>query len=157
MSVLEVDKLVKHFPIHGGLLQRLADDGADGEPRIERGVRVLEDDLHVAPQRAQCLAAQPSDVGTLEPDFARTRLDQPQDAAAGGRLAAARFADQPQRLALADVEAHAVDGMDAVDLAREHAAGHGKVLLEVLYGQQGLGHGTPLTTRTRPGARGPLP
>ena len=34
------------------ITQRLADDGADGHARVERGVRVLEDDLHVAAQRA---------------------------------------------------------------------------------------------------------
>ena len=35
----------------------------------------------------------------FEPDLARGRLDQAQDAAPGGALAAARFADQAQRLA----------------------------------------------------------
>ena len=38
--------------------QRLADDRADRHARVERGVRVLEDDLHVAAQRAQRLAAE---------------------------------------------------------------------------------------------------
>ena len=33
--------------------ERLADDRADLQPRIERGVGILEDDLHVAAQRAQ--------------------------------------------------------------------------------------------------------
>ena len=33
--------------------QRLADNRADGHARIERGVRVLEDDLHVARERPQ--------------------------------------------------------------------------------------------------------
>ena len=59
------------------------------------------------------------DVLALEPDLARGRLDQAQDAAAGRRLAAARFADQAQRLARGEVEAHAVDRVHALDLARE--------------------------------------
>jgi hypothetical protein len=63
--------------------QRLADDRADRHARIERGVRVLEDDLHVARQRAQLVLAGPGDVLALEPDLARGRLDQAQDAAAG--------------------------------------------------------------------------
>ena len=33
--------------------QRLGDDLADRHPRVQRGVRVLEDDVHVAPQRPQ--------------------------------------------------------------------------------------------------------
>ena len=33
--------------------ERLADDVADRHARVERGERVLEDDLHVAPQAAQ--------------------------------------------------------------------------------------------------------
>ena len=47
-------------------------------------------------------------------------------------LAAARFADQAQRLAGADVEADAVDRVHALDLAREHAALDREVLDEVL-------------------------
>ena len=51
-------------------------------------------------------------VFAAEPHLARRRLDQPQDAAAGRRLAAARLADQPERLALLDREAHVVDRRD---------------------------------------------
>ena len=57
---------------------------------------------------------------TLRPSnqiFARGRLDQPQDAAAGGRLAAAGFADQAQRLAGGDLEADIVDRVHLLDLA----------------------------------------
>ncbi len=39
-------------------LHDLGQHAADGEPRIERGVRVLEDDLHVTPHRAQLGRAQ---------------------------------------------------------------------------------------------------
>ena len=139
-------------------LQGLADDRPHGQARIERSVRVLEDDLHVAPQRAQRIAVHARDVGALEHHLAGGRLDQAQDAAAGRRFAAARLAHQPQGLALADVEAHAVDGMHAVDLPREDAARHREVLLEFADGEQGLvGHGTPLTGHTPPGGRAPLP
>ena len=37
------------------------------------------------------------------------RLDEPQHRAAERRLAAARFADKPERLAGKDVERHAID------------------------------------------------
>jgi len=85
------------------------------QPRIERGVGILEDDLHVAAQRAQRLAVEPRDLGALEPDLAGTGLDQPQDAAAGRRLAAARFAHQPQCFAGSNVEADAIDGVHALE------------------------------------------
>ena len=46
-----------------------------------------------------------------------------------GRLAAARFADQPERLALADVEADAVDGAHAPDAPPQHRALHQRIAL----------------------------
>ena len=51
--------------------QRLADDRADRHARVQRRVRILEDDLHVARQRAQLVAAQRGDVLALEPHLAR--------------------------------------------------------------------------------------
>ena len=139
-------------PVDG---QRLADDRADRHARVERGERVLEDDLHVAAERVQLLAAECDDVPALEPDLARGRLDQPQDAAAGGRLAAAGFADQAQRLAGGDVEAHAVDGVHAVELAREQAAADREVLDQILDAQQRLGHCAHRLRRARRRPCGP--
>src|SRR4029077_5279779 len=127
-------------------LQRLADDRRHREPRIERRIGVLEDDLHVAAQSPQRLAVEAGDIGALEPDLAGTGLDQPQDAAAGRRLAAARLAHQPERLAGGDVKAHAVDGMDALDLAREYPALHREVLAQVAHRQERIGaHSTHRT------------
>ena len=61
-------------------------------------------------------------------DRSRGRLEQPQDGLADGRLAAAGFADQPERLALGDREAHAVDRVHFAPRAAEDAAAHGKCL-----------------------------
>ena len=68
--------------------QRFADDGADGHARIERGVRVLEDDLHVAAQGAQLVGCQrvtfrPSkvispEVGSIRRSTQRPVVDLPQ-------------------------------------------------------------------------------
>src|SRR5260370_25702416 len=127
-------------------LQRLADDRAHGQPRIERGVRVLEDDLHVTPERAQRMGVHARDVGALEPDLARAGLYQPQDAATGGRLAAAGFSDQAQRLALADLKADPVAGVPLLHFAGEDAALHREVLAQVLDRQKRFGaHSTHLT------------
>ena len=67
--------------------QRLGDDVEDLHPRIEAGVGVLEDDLHVAAELSELLAADRGDVLALEEDLARGDADAPEDGASGGRLA----------------------------------------------------------------------
>jgi hypothetical protein len=46
--------------------ERLLDDGADAHPRVERRVRVLKHDLHVAPRLPQPLARKAEDVFLAE-------------------------------------------------------------------------------------------
>ena len=74
--------------------QRLGDDVVDRHPRVQRRVRVLEDDLQVAAQRPHRRAAE---LGQL-PAVVLHRADggrlQVEDRPAGGRLAAAGLADQ---------------------------------------------------------------
>ncbi len=111
--------------------QRLADDLARRHARIERGERVLEDDLHLPPVGAQLRPAEARDVGTVELDAARGRLDQPQHGATDCRLAAARLADQPQRLARTDREADAVDREDMAGRAPQYALLDREMLLEL--------------------------
>src|SRR5205807_2043413 len=124
--------------------QRFADDRADGHARVERSVGILEDDLHVAAQRAQRAAGQGGDVLAVEPDLAGGRLDQPQDAAPGGRFAATRFADEAQGLAGIDLEARPIDRMHPLDLAREQPALHRVVLDQLPDAQQRLAGGAIL-------------
>ena len=102
--------------------QGLADDGRHRHARVQGGERVLEDDLHVARQAAQLLRAHRADVAAVEQHLAGGGFDQAQDAAPGGALAAARFADHAQRLAGGQLEADAVDRMHVVDHAAQHAA-----------------------------------
>ena len=104
--------------------ERLADDVAGGHARIERGERVLEHDLHRAPVRTQLGLAELGDVAAIELDAAAGRLDQPQHAARHRRLAAAGFADQPERFAGADRKADAIHGMHGADAAAQDAAAH---------------------------------
>src|SRR5205085_677513 len=79
--------------------QGLADDRAHRHSWIERRVRVLEDDLHLLAERAQRSLIERGDVLALERDLTGGRLDQAEDRAARGGLAAARLADEAQRLA----------------------------------------------------------
>ena len=115
--------------------QRLAQRLADREARIERGVGILEDDLHVAPQMAQVAATERAHVPAGEADRPRRRFDEPQHHAAGRRLAAARFAHERQRLARRHVEGEAVDGPHRADGALEDDAALDREML----GQPGDG------------------
>ena len=109
--------------------QRLGQDLAHGHARIERGVGVLEDDLHVPAQPAQRVLVEVGDLLALEAHRARGRVHQAQHQPAGGRLAAAGFADQRQRLAAGDLEADVVDGAHQADqLAADQAAADREML-----------------------------
>ena len=68
------------------------------------------------------------DVGAVEHDAARGRLDQPQQRAADRRLATARLADEAERLAATDREADVVDRLHVADLAVHDAADDREVL-----------------------------
>ena len=89
--------------------QRFAQRLSHGHPWIERRVRVLENDLHEAPLRAQLAMRKGKDIAVLEPDFSGGRFDQAQDEPSGRRLAATRFADQRERFSNVQFEAHTVD------------------------------------------------
>src|SRR5450756_999492 len=100
-------------------LERLADDVAHAHARVQRGVRVLEDDLHVAAQPLHPGPRGGHDVDALEGDRAGRRRDEPQHSAPRGGLAAAALADQAKRLTLIDREADAVDRVDLAGGALE--------------------------------------
>jgi hypothetical protein len=99
--------------------ERLGDDRADGLAGVQRRVRVLEDHLHLAVKALQPVALALRDVLAVEQDLPRGRVEQPHQEPGGRALTAAGLADQPKRLAVVDVERHAVDGLDRPDLALE--------------------------------------
>src|SRR5262245_51014154 len=90
-------------------VERFAQQIADRHARIERSVRVLEDDLQLAPQAAQMGGVQLAEIGAAVEHAAGCRPHQLQDGIAGRRLAATRLAYQAQSAAAVDTEAHAVD------------------------------------------------
>src|SRR5690606_19714391 len=75
-------------------------------------------------------------------DRSGCRVEQAQQQAGGGGLAAARLADDPERLALADVEVYAVDDAPAAEL-------HG----QVASGEQRLAHARPSPASANPARR----
>ena len=122
--------------------QRLSHDRADRHARIERRIRILKDDLHVAPHPPHAAGVELADVGAVEVDRPRRRLDQSQDAAADRRLSRSRFADQSERLAGRDVEADAIDRLHLRDRAAQHSPFHRKVLCEIAKSEERLAHGS---------------
>ena len=77
--------------------ERRADDRADGVPRVQRGVGVLEDHLDVAPQRLHLPAATAARGRGPRTSSTRRWAVEPGDQPAGGGLAAAGLAHQAER------------------------------------------------------------
>src|SRR5690606_14643948 len=126
-------------PVH---LERRLEDRADGLARVQRRERVLEDHLD---RTAKCLRALRSriELAAFEDDPTGGRPIQARDHASGGRLAAARLADEAERLAARNLEADAVDGLQPADRALQHAGLDRKVLREPVDGEgrpRGGGH-----------------
>ena len=92
--------------------QPLGDDVAHLPARVQRRDRVLEDHLHPRP----CAAAGPRSAARSarcrRADRTRGRRRQLHDRASGGRLPAARLADQAQGLPVEQVEADPGDRVD---------------------------------------------
>ena len=89
----------------------LADDRADLQPRVERVVRVLEDDLGLLPEAAQLLRRACSTSCPSKLDAARRRLDQAQDRRA--RVICRSRSRRPGPASRrADIERDVVDGLE---------------------------------------------
>ena len=92
---------------------------ADREDRVERGHRVLEDHRDpAAAQLAEVVRFHLDEVGALEQDRAAGNVagglrQEAEDRERRHALAAAGFADDPDRLVGRQVEGNAIDGMDA--------------------------------------------
>jgi hypothetical protein len=121
--------------------QRLADEIEQRHARIERRERILEDHLHLAPQRSHLRRAQRAHLDhragrDAQEDFAARRLDRTEDAARRRRLAAAALADEAERLALVDVEVDPVDRAHVALRTLQEALPDRKELLQFLDPQQ---------------------
>jgi len=94
-------------------------------PRIERAIRVLENDLHPAPKTVERPGAELRHILAVEHDPARSRLDQSRDAARDRRFTRSRFADDAKRLATANLERDRRGGGYVVAAAQPPGAGIG--------------------------------
>ena len=112
---------------------RLTDDLADSLAGIQRGIGILEDQLHILAQCPQLAGTELADVLPLKDDLAAGGFDQPQDGAPCGGLSAAGFAHQTQRPATFQGKADVVHRV-------QHTAAGLEMLDEVSYLQNGFGH-----------------
>src|SRR5262249_39932075 len=124
--------------------QRLADDVAGRHPRIERGIGVLVDHLHLTAVGQHSVLVETGDVLAANPDSPGSRLEQFEDGPSSRRLAATALADEPQRLAAADVKRDAVDRIDLAGNAGKYAGMDREVLLQPLDLEE-RGHAAPLS------------
>ena len=118
----------------------LGDRVANTHPRIQRRHRVLKHDLHAPPVRLQLRRRQLHHVDPVELDATLLRLLETQNRSAHGRLAAARFTDQRQRLAALDREIHIVHGFNLSHKALEQTLFNRKILLQALHIKQSVVH-----------------
>jgi hypothetical protein len=90
--------------------QALTDDCTDGQPRVERRVRILKYDLHATSKAAELHRAEGHHIRAVEVHLPRRRLDEAKHTPTGRRFSASRFTDQSQSLASVECECHAVHG-----------------------------------------------
>jgi hypothetical protein len=102
---------------------RLAEDVAHRQAGVERGERVLEDDVDVAPEGAAFVRADPSGAVAQHDDAPALGRGQLEHLEQRRRLSSPGLADQPERLPLAHVERDPVDGAHRPHPALEHRAG----------------------------------
>jgi hypothetical protein len=126
-AAYRVDPLLRGADLRD--VERLGDDLPDPHAGIQRGVRVLEHELKVAAQDAELSALDGAEIGPVEQDLTARRDLEPDPHAAKRGLAAARLADQPERLAAADPQVHIGDRVNRADLAPQDRSGGDRELL----------------------------
>src|SRR6266568_9688212 len=115
-------------------LERLLHRLSHRVARVQRGERLLKDELHPSPKPAQLVLLERGDVSPVELDSAGGWLDQAEEAAADGRLPGTAFADEAERLAPSDREGDIVDRCDELALLE------GKVLDERFDAEEVVAH-----------------
>src|SRR4029077_14408876 len=124
--------------------ERFAGDVANGHSRVERRVRILEDDLHLAADLAHLTALEARDVPAVEDDLPGRGLCQLDQRAREGGLATAGLPHEPDRLPGLNGQIYAVDGVDVPDRALQDSRADREVLDQVLDAEDLLAGVRPL-------------
>ena len=98
------------FPTMGD--EGLGNGIADGDARVQAGVRVLEDDLQLAAIAIHVALPQTGELHVVVIHLPAAGFEQTQDEPPSGRLATAALPHQPERLPRHDLEVHAVNGFN---------------------------------------------
>jgi len=117
-------------------LEGVADDAADGHPRIERAEGVLENQTDAAADVSKLGAGGGENVGIVEGDFAGGGGDKAEYASCDGGLAAAAFTDETKGRSVSDGEGDAVDGLYVANGAAQQPLFDGEVGPEVFDPEQ---------------------
>src|SRR5262249_19093158 len=119
----------------------------------ERGVRILEGDLHLPPERTEPALGEVRHLLAVPEDAPHRGLDQAQYRAAERRLSRTALTDEAERLALAHVERHV--GARAQETAAREQRSAGPVHLgHAVHAHDGL---HPLAADVVLGRRAPGP
>src|SRR5262245_55397667 len=102
--------------------QRPADDIDDAHAWVERGVRILENHLHMFAQLADFPAGEPQDISALEKHLARGSRKEARNQSCGRRFATTALTDQAERLSLRHTKRDLVHGLE--HFGTTHPAAH---------------------------------
>src|SRR6266853_457268 len=136
--------------------QGLFDNLARPHSWVERRVRILKDDLHLAPSLAHAAPREAEHVLAAKPHAASRGLDEAQHTPARCRFPASRFADQPECFARFNREAHIVHCFDERVFAQDARVAD-KMLHEMGDLNEGHRWGSRLALDSRLAAQGSLP
>ncbi len=118
-------------------MERLGNDLADGQPRVQRTERVLKDHLHLPAERASGGFAKAGHRLSAPNDAPGRDRRQPHDGSSRRRFSAARFADNCQSFPFVDVKANAVDGANHAPLPLPNRpVSHRKMNLQLIHLEQ---------------------
>ena len=104
----------------------------DRHARVERGVWVLKNDLHIAPCDLELAWLHRENISSFELHGAASRFDQPQHGPSHRGLAATRFTHQPKRFAFSDEETDIIHRFYVVDNTLKQACAHGEIFHQIV-------------------------
>ncbi|MNV39439.1 hypothetical protein D3C71_1310200 [compost metagenome] len=124
-------------------IHNLANRLGNSKARVQRGVRILKDDLHFAPQRLHFFLRIVQNVLSSIDHLPLRRLHQSQHHSSGCGFAAAALSHQAECLPFMDREADSVNRFDCSNRFGQDAMLNWKMFLQILDLQQFLSHRQP--------------
>ncbi len=113
-------------------VQAFHDRFADRHAWVEGGIRVLENDLHIAARHLELARCHRKDIPAFELDRPSGRLDQPQHRPSYGSLAATRFTDQAKGFAFSHKETDIIHSLYLIDNPLQQTCPHRKIFHQVV-------------------------